>query len=88
MSTPKLTPEQRSALVDNGGPLFIEDDQTQRTYVIVERAAYERAIAALRSEQTLEAIREGVADMEAGRVAPIEEVCERIRTNLGLPAAR
>jgi predicted transcriptional regulator len=88
MATPNLTPEQRSALVERGSPLLVEDEQTQQTYVIVESAAYERAVAALRSEQTMQAIREGIADMEAGRVAPIDEVCERIRTTLGLPVVR
>ena len=36
-------------------------------------------------QQDLDAVSEAIADMQAGRVAPLDEAFERIRTNLGLP---
>src|SRR5262245_33059560 len=81
----KLSPEQREAVRQEGGPVQVEDEQTHQLYVLVDSTAYDRAMQALRHQQDREAIREGIADMEAGRVAPLDEVCARIRTKLGLP---
>jgi predicted transcriptional regulator len=78
--TPKLTPEQREALEHSDGPVAVEDDETHRVYVLVD----EPTCARLKQQGDLAAIREGIADMEAGRVAPLDEVMARIRTNLGL----
>ena len=83
--SPKLSSEQREALRREGSPILVEDDETKQVYVLVETPAYERAIEALEFQQAHEAIREGIADMEAGRVAPLGEVCARIRTKLQLP---
>jgi len=79
--TPKLTPEQSAALRQSDGPMPIEDEQTSRLYFLVDAAAWE----SFRRQQDLAAIREGIADMEAGRVAPLDEVMARIRTSLSLP---
>lgn len=78
--TPKLTSEQRAALEDSDGPVAVEDDQTHRVYVLVDEPTFTN----LKQQGDLAAIREGIADMEAGRVAPLDEVVARIRTNLGL----
>jgi predicted transcriptional regulator len=83
--SPKLSVEQREAIRREGSPIFVEDDETKQVYVLVETPTYERAIEALESQRSHEAIREGIADMEAGRVAPLEEVCARIRAKLQLP---
>lgn len=40
---------------------------------------------ALREQQVLEAIQEGIADMEAGRMFTRDEVEAGIRADLGLP---
>ena len=40
--------------------------------------------ALVERDRTLETIREGIADMEAGRTHPAEEVFEEIRQELGL----
>ncbi len=77
---PKLTPEQREALSRADGPVPVEDEETQRVYFLVD----EPTLAAWEREQDRDAIREGIADMEAGRVAPLDEVMARIRANLGL----
>jgi predicted transcriptional regulator len=78
--TPKLTDEQRQALCDSNGPVAIEDDQTQRIYFLVD----EPTLRTLRQQSDLAAIREGIADLEAGRVAPLDEVMARIRMNPGI----
>jgi predicted transcriptional regulator len=41
-------------------------------------------MGALQRQQDLDAIREGIADMQAGRAAPLDEALARIRANLGL----
>jgi len=78
--TPKLTDEQREALHHSDGPVPVEDEQTRRLYYLVDSST----LTSLRQQQDLAAIREGIADMEAGRVAQLDEVVSRIRNNLGL----
>jgi predicted transcriptional regulator len=78
--TPKLTAEQREALGQSAGPLLIEDEQSQRHYYLLDESTFRN----LRQQEDLAAIHEGIADMEAGRVAPLDEVIARIRAQLGL----
>jgi predicted transcriptional regulator len=78
--TLKITSEQRAALQQDGGPVRIEDEQTHRVYFLVDQSTF----ANLQRQEDLAAIREGIADMEAGCVAPLDEVMARIRTTLGL----
>lgn len=77
--TPKLTPEQREALAHSDGRVLVEDEQTKEAYFLVDAST----MSALERQQDLEAIREGIADVEAGRVAPLDEALARIRTELG-----
>jgi hypothetical protein len=81
--TPKLTAEQREALNRREGhsPVPVEDDQTNELYFIVDW----KTVESLRQQEDLEAIREGLEDVAAGRVTPLDEAFERIRANLGLP---
>jgi predicted transcriptional regulator len=78
---PKLTAEQREALRQGEGPIAVEDEQTHQVYFIVDRSTLE----ALRKEQDVAAIREGLADVNAGRVTPLRDSIARIRQQLGLP---
>jgi predicted transcriptional regulator len=78
--TPKLSPEQLEALDRSNGPLCVEDERTHRRCVIVDEAKFNT----LKQQEDLAAIREGIADMEAGRVSPLDEVVARIRGSLGL----
>ncbi len=85
--TPKLSDEQRQALDERGdSPVPVQDEQSQRVYFLVDQSLHERAMGALQQREDLAAITEGIADMEAGRVVPFEEVDARIRKKLGLPA--
>jgi predicted transcriptional regulator len=80
--TPKLTPEQCEALDRSDGPLPVEDERTHRVYYVVD----EPTLASLQRQEDLAAIREGIADMEAGRIVTLEELDARIRARIVLPA--
>lgn len=78
---PNLTTEQREALAQSAGPVRIEDDQGHRVYFLVEESTFIN----LQQREDLAAIREGIADMQAGRIVTMDELDARIRTRLGLP---
>lgn len=78
--TPKITAEQRSALNGHMGPLPIQDEQTQQVFFLLDQASLEK----LQREADRAAIREGIADMEAGRVLTLEQLDARIRAKLEL----
>jgi predicted transcriptional regulator len=59
----------------------VEDAETNRVYFLVDAFTFD----ALQRQGDFAAIREGIADVEAGRVSPLDEAIARIRTNLGLP---
>ena len=83
--TLRLSEDQRQALRDRpNGPLSVEDEQLQRSYVLVDRQMHERAMQALEQQDDLAAIQAGIDDLEAGRVVAFEEVDARIRAKLGL----
>lgn len=78
--TPKLTDEQRIALRESTGMLAVEDDVTHERYYLLDQATLD----AMRRQADRHAIREGIADMEAGRVLTVDELDERIRVKLGI----
>lgn len=59
--TPKLAQEQREALKGHGGPVPVEDDQTHQLYFLVDKLTLDT----LRQNADREAIRQGIADVEA-----------------------
>jgi predicted transcriptional regulator len=78
---PKLTDEQSQALHQAGDELPILDPSTNKFYVVVEQSVHEQAKAALQRQQSDDviAIREGIADMKAGRVMPLEVAHQEIK---------
>ncbi|MEX2139148.1 MAG: hypothetical protein WD894_07805 [Pirellulales bacterium] len=76
--TPKLTPEQREALDRSNGPVLVEDDETRRHYYLVDEPTFR----SIQQQEDLAAIRDGIADMEAGRVVTLDELDARIRARL------
>ncbi|HEV7225211.1 MAG TPA: hypothetical protein VGN42_21070 [Pirellulales bacterium] len=78
---PKLTPEQREALDHSDGPVLVEDEKTKEVFFLVDAST----MSDWQRRQDIEAVREGIADVEAGRVAPLDETLARIRADLGLP---
>jgi predicted transcriptional regulator len=79
--TPKITIEQREALKQGAGPVRVEDDQTNRVYFLVDGVTLDT----LRQDADREAIRQGIADMEAGRVITLEELDARIQARIRRP---
>lgn len=86
--TAKLTPEQAQALHASGdNRLPVIDPTTNHVYVVVDQAKHEQAMQALQQLEVSNAIREGLADMEAGRSMPVEVAREltakRLQTQYG-----
>ncbi len=80
-----ITDEQRIALLLHPDGVKCEDEQSQRVYIIMEEAIHTKAMDALRRQDDLNAIAEGVADMQAGRGMPVVEADEHLRKRLGFP---
>ncbi|MEM6692742.1 MAG: hypothetical protein AAF664_25160 [Planctomycetota bacterium] len=80
--TAKLTPEQASALHAAGDMLPVLDESTNHVYVVVDLDVHERAMKALREREDLDAIKEGVRQMEAGEGQPLDEAFAEIRAGL------
>jgi hypothetical protein len=77
--TPKLSAEQRKALNDGPGPVVVWDEETSRYYFLLDEPTFVR----MRQEADLAAIREGMADLKAGRISTLDEVEQRVRSRLG-----
>lgn len=80
----KLTAEQREALQEHPEGVACEDTETHRAYFLVDSEIHRRALRALKRQQNREAITEGLGDMEAGPVIPLDQAFEEIRNRLGL----
>jgi predicted transcriptional regulator len=80
----KITPEQREALGRSHGPVLVEDDETQSHYYLVDQPTFEL----LERQRDIAAIREGIADMEAGRLVTLDELDARIRSRLSMASGQ
>ena len=76
--TPKLTAEQREALVERGGPVAVQDEQTDRIYFLVDSTMLD----SLQAQADMAALRQGIADANAGRMLPLDDAFQRIEANL------
>ncbi len=65
--TPKLSAEQRAAILERGSPIAVEDVVTRRVYFLVDSAMLD----SLWEAADMAALREGIADAEAGRTMPM-----------------
>lgn len=79
--TLKLTDEQRDAIKRDRCPVPVEDEETHEVYFLVDKGTLE----ALRQDADRQAIRQGITDMEAGRVVTLEELDARIQARLRKP---
>ena len=80
----KLNEEVAQALMKcDGEPLTVELPGSDRRFVLVEQSTYDDAMAALELKRNVELIREGIADVKAGRVQPLDEAMEQIRCEMG-----
>jgi predicted transcriptional regulator len=67
LSIPSLTPEMRQALDASGGlPIQVEDPLTRQIYLLVEQEIE----VTLDEEYVRRELDKGLADIDAGRVAP------------------
>lgn len=74
-----LTPEQALALHEGGNaPMQIVDPTTRRVYYVIDGGF----LAELERYADLDAIREGVADIQAGRSLPIDQARRADRASL------
>ena len=74
----KLTDEQIAAVKQNPEGVSCEDSTTHRLYFIVDEHFHRRALLALRQQEDLSAIRQAVAQMEAGSGTPIHEARQQL----------
>lgn len=83
----KLSEEQRRAIEQHPGqPVVVEDDQSNRFYVIVDEQTHQRAMRALqREKEDVAAIQAGLDAAAAGQVSTLEEADRRIRQQVGFP---
>ena len=83
--TPKLSDDQRQALQSTAGKLVeVQDDQTQQTYVLMSIELFREMMGVGTDEEmaaSLEAIEEGLADVEAGRTRPFRDVLAELTTD-------
>lgn len=79
----KLTEEVAQALMKcHGEPLSVEVPGYDQRFVLVEQSTFDTARAALELQRSVTLIREGIADVEAGKVLPLDEAMEQIRREL------
>ncbi len=83
----KLTDEQRVALQQSPDGISCEDTTTNRVYVLVEEQVHRRAMHALKQQQDLEAIRRGIAQMEAGGGLLIQDARIQLAQEFGFSAS-
>ena len=73
--TPKITAEQRDALNQHSGHVFVEDAETKRQYLLVDPTYLDH----LFDPEDLAAIRQGVDDFAAGRKSLLEDAIADIK---------
>lgn len=84
--TPKLSDEQRQAIQNReGGPVEVEDDRTQRVYVLVARDEFHRLV----EEQLRRELQVGFNQADAGDVAAwdLDEMLQAARQRHAFDAA-
>ena len=80
----KLSEEVAEALkAAKGRPIAVDVPGFDHRFVVVDQAEYDAAMAELELQKNVSLIREGIADVEAGRVQPLEEAMDDIRRELG-----
>lgn len=80
----KLSEEVAEALkASKGKPICVDVPGFDRRFVVVDQSTHDAAMAALELQKNVELIREGIADVEAGRAVPLDEAMERVRRELG-----
>ena len=79
----KLTDEQIAAIQLSPNGVSCEDTTTHRVYFLVDEQVHRRAMQALQQQQDLEAIRKGVAQMDAGSGTLLQDARQQLAQELG-----
>lgn len=80
-----ITDEMNAELSENPTGVRCEHATTQRVCFLVDESIYKEAMKAVRQRETIESIKRGMADFEAGRFCTPQEAYENTRETLGLP---
>ena len=84
--TVELTKELAAALhTTEDHELELIDPETRQRYVLVASEAHLRAMQALRRQHDIEAIKQGIRELEAGLGKPVGRAFAEIRQRLGFP---
>ncbi len=79
----KLNEEVAQALMKCHAELLsVEVPGSDQRLVLVEQSTFDTAMVAVKLQQNVELIREGIADLEAGKVLPLDKAMEQIRREL------
>ena len=80
----KLSEEVAEALkAAKGRPIAVDVPGFDHRFVVIDQAEYDAAMAELDLQKNVALICEGISDVEAGRVQPLEEAMDDIRRELG-----
>ena len=83
---PELTDQQRQAVEQEHG--FLEVESGDNTYVLMSMQVYRDMMGVgsdAEYEASLSAVREGLADVEAGRTRPVDEFFQEFDQRHGIP---
>jgi PHD/YefM family antitoxin component YafN of YafNO toxin-antitoxin module len=84
----KLSEEVAEALkAAKGRPIAVDVPGFDHRFVVIDQAEYDAAMAELELQKNAALIREGIADVEAGRTSPLDEAMDRVRNVLLLRKA-
>lgn len=79
----KLTDEQIAAVQQSPNGVSCEDTTTHRVYFLVDEQVHRRAMQALKQHLDLEAIRKGVAQMDAGGGTLLQDARQQLAQEFG-----
>jgi PHD/YefM family antitoxin component YafN of YafNO toxin-antitoxin module len=80
----KLSEEVAEALkAAKGEPISVDVPGLEGRFVVVDQSTHNAAMAALQLQRNVELLREGIADVEAGRVQPLDEAMAELGRELG-----
>ncbi len=81
------TADFRTRLKKTGDPEVLTVDG-KAELVVQSAESYQKLLERMEYLETIAAVREGLADVTAGRTKPAEEVSRELRHKFGLPASR
>ncbi|MBS1807521.1 MAG: type II toxin-antitoxin system Phd/YefM family antitoxin [Acidobacteria bacterium] len=81
------TPEFIERLESSGRPALLTVNGKGKV-VVQDAESYQKLLDSLDRAETLEAIRQGLEDIKAGRTRPVKEFLDDVRKEFGFPEKR